>query len=344
MKDPKTSIKIALQNAQTAYKSGNLQESRYWAQRAVNLAPEYEGAWLWLAAVSNPRASIEYISHALEINPSSHRARKAMHWAVQRIRKGDLYQSAERIVDISIPSTEFIAKRPRFELPLLPLAAAFILLLPILLWILGAPLFSLMNVAAFSGRSQFFEANLNFVKSTRTPTSTYTPSPTFTPTPTSTPTETPTPLPTNTPLPTFTPEPQIIEAIIDEPEIPNNPGIGEGKRWIDVDLSNQRTYAYEGDQVIRSFIVSTGTWQYPTVTGQYHIYVKYDSAPMSGPGYYLPGVPFIMYFYKGYGIHGTYWHNNFGTPMSHGCVNLTIDDAEWLYHWASIGTLVNIHY
>jgi lipoprotein-anchoring transpeptidase ErfK/SrfK len=51
-----------------------------------------------------------------------------------------------------------------------------------------------------------------------------------------------------------------------------------------------------------------------------------------------------MYFYKGYGLHGTYWHSNFGTPMSHGCVNLTIPDAQWLYNWASVGTLVNIHY
>jgi len=115
-------------------------------------------------------------------------------------------------------------------------------------------------------------------------------------------------------------------------------------RWIDVDLTNQRVYAYEGNTVVNSFIVSTGTWLYPTVTGQYHIYVKYVSNKMSGPGYYLPNVPYIMYFYGSYGLHGTYWHNNFGTPMSHGCVNLRTDDAAWLYGWASIGTLVNIHY
>lgn len=344
MKGSQTSVRKALHNAKIAYKSGNLQESRYWAQRAVSLAPENESSWLWLAAVSNPRASVEYISRALEINPSSSSSRKAMHWAIQRMRSTELTQSSRRIVDLSIPSSEFIVKKTRFEYPLLPLTAALILLLPILLWVFGTPLFSLMKVAAFSGQSQFSEANFNFDKSTRTPTATYTPTSTFTAIPTLTPTETSTPLPTNTPLPTMTPEPQITEDIAIEPQVPYNPGIGEGERWVDVDLSNQRTYAYEGDQLIRSFIVSTGTWQHPTVTGQYQIYVKYDSAPMSGPGYYLPGVPFIMYFYKGYGLHGTYWHNNFGTPMSHGCVNLTIDDAEWLYHWASIGTLVNIHY
>ena len=117
-----------------------------------------------------------------------------------------------------------------------------------------------------------------------------------------------------------------------------------GARWIDVDLTNQMVYAYQGDSVVNSFLVSTGTWLHPTVTGQYNIYVKYRSAPMSGPGYYLPNVPYIMYFYKGYGLHGTYWHSNFGTPMSHGCVNLRTDEAAWLYNWASVGTLVNVHY
>ena len=119
---------------------------------------------------------------------------------------------------------------------------------------------------------------------------------------------------------------------------------GNGTRWIDVDLTNQRVYAYEGDTVVNSFIVSTGTWLTPTVTGQFNVYVKYRSNKMSGPGYYLPDVPYIMYFHGSYGLHGTYWHNNFGTPMSHGCVNLTIDDAGWLYNWASVGTVVNVHY
>ncbi|MGE5251028.1 MAG: L,D-transpeptidase, partial [Bacteroidota bacterium] len=59
---------------------------------------------------------------------------------------------------------------------------------------------------------------------------------------------------------------------------------------------------------------------------------------------YLPNVPYTMYFYKGYGLHGTYWHNNFGTPMSHGCVNLRIEDSKWLYNFASVGTTVNVHY
>jgi lipoprotein-anchoring transpeptidase ErfK/SrfK len=51
-----------------------------------------------------------------------------------------------------------------------------------------------------------------------------------------------------------------------------------------------------------------------------------------------------MYFYRGYGLHGTYWHNNFGTPMSHGCVNLSTPDARWLFSWAPVGTKVVSHY
>jgi lipoprotein-anchoring transpeptidase ErfK/SrfK len=118
----------------------------------------------------------------------------------------------------------------------------------------------------------------------------------------------------------------------------------DGAHWIDVDLSQQRVYAYSGDTLVNSFVVSTGTWQTPTVTGKYKVWIKLRSSDMSGPGYYLPDVPYVMYFYKGYGIHGTYWHNNFGTPMSHGCVNLTIPDAEWLYNFSAVGTVVNVHY
>ncbi|MBC7225410.1 MAG: LysM peptidoglycan-binding domain-containing protein, partial [Anaerolineae bacterium] len=116
-----------------------------------------------------------------------------------------------------------------------------------------------------------------------------------------------------------------------------------GTKWIEVDLSSQTLTAYAGDTPVYSALVSTGLPGTPTVTGEYRIYAKYRSAPMSGPGYYLPGVPYIMYFYRGYALHGAYWHNNFGQPMSHGCVNLRVSDAEWLYNWAPVGTLVRVH-
>nr|HID14074.1 LysM peptidoglycan-binding domain-containing protein [Anaerolineae bacterium] len=115
-------------------------------------------------------------------------------------------------------------------------------------------------------------------------------------------------------------------------------------RWIDVDLSAQRLAAHEGNTPVRSTLVSTGLPRTPTPTGRYRIYVKYVYDDMSGPGYYLPDVPYVMYFYRGYSLHGTYWHSNFGRPMSHGCINLPTPEAQWLYSWASVGTLVNIHY
>jgi hypothetical protein len=104
----------------------------------------------------------------------------------------------------------------------------------------------------------------------------------------------------------------------------------------------QRIYAYENGQLVRSHLVSTGLPATPTVLGDYKIYVKYVADDMSGPDYFLPQVPYTMYFHRGYGIHGTYWHNSFGRPMSHGCVNLPTDEAEWFFNWAEVGTPVRV--
>ena len=119
-------------------------------------------------------------------------------------------------------------------------------------------------------------------------------------------------------------------------------GVKNSERWIDVVLSRQRLFAFEGNELVDKFIVSTGISKYPTVKGVFKVYVKYPYADMRGPGYHLEDVPFVMYFTGDYGIHGTYWHNNFGTPMSHGCVNLRTEDAKWLYNWAKVGTVVRI--
>jgi lipoprotein-anchoring transpeptidase ErfK/SrfK len=124
--------------------------------------------------------------------------------------------------------------------------------------------------------------------------------------------------------------------------------VPKGTRWIDINLSTQRLTAFEGNVPVFSAVVSTGIRAYPTVVGQFKIYTRYASQTMDGRrlgfDYYLPNVPYVMYFYGNYAIHGTYWHTNFGTPMSHGCVNMRTPDAEWLYSWSSIGTPVNVHY
>ena len=111
-------------------------------------------------------------------------------------------------------------------------------------------------------------------------------------------------------------------------------------RWIHVSLGKQRLTAYEGNAPVYSTLVSTGTRTYPTVVGTFRVYTKIKSQRMSGPGYSLPNVPNVMYFIGGYAIHGAYWHNNFGRPMSHGCVNLPLPAAAWMFNWASVGTPV----
>jgi len=120
-------------------------------------------------------------------------------------------------------------------------------------------------------------------------------------------------------------------------------------KWIEIDLSEQHLWAWQYDRAVFDTAVSTGTYLHPTPTGTFAIYAKYVADDMTGgtPGtpeyYYLPDVPYTMYFYLDYAIHGTYWHHNFGTPMSHGCVNLPTPAAEWVYYWAPIGTTVWIH-
>jgi len=111
-------------------------------------------------------------------------------------------------------------------------------------------------------------------------------------------------------------------------------------KQIIVVLSTQRVYAYENGQPIKEFIVSTGKYPWLTKKGKFQIYLKLELAHMKGPGYNLKNVPWTMYFDGDNGLHGTYWHHNFGHPMSHGCVNLAIEDAHWLFDWAPLGTPV----
>lgn len=113
--------------------------------------------------------------------------------------------------------------------------------------------------------------------------------------------------------------------------------------WIDINLSSQTLCLFHGGGT-NCFLVSTGMPWTPTPTGTYYIWIKLPSTTMSGPGYYLPGVLWTMYFYRGYGIHGCYWHNNFGQQMSHGCVNMRNEEAQFVFDRVSVGTRVVIHY
>jgi len=115
------------------------------------------------------------------------------------------------------------------------------------------------------------------------------------------------------------------------------------EKWIEVDLSQQRLYAHEDGQIVFTTLISSGRAPYRTPIGRFRIWSKVRRQTMSGPGYNLPNVQWVMYFAGENAIHGTYWHNNFGHPMSHGCVNVTNKAARWLYNWAPRGTIVVVH-
>lgn len=116
-----------------------------------------------------------------------------------------------------------------------------------------------------------------------------------------------------------------------------------GKRWIEIDLSSQRLYAWEGDRPVYAVLVSTGKDSTPTPTGTFAIQTRHRVARMQGADYDVPDVPYTMYYYRGYAIHGAYWHHRFGTPVSHGCTNVAVNHARWLFNWATVGTPVVVH-
>jgi len=133
--------------------------------------------------------------------------------------------------------------------------------------------------------------------------------------------------------------------------LPNNVpkvlGDSNFDKKIYVDLSNQTLYAYEGERLVYSFLISSGKWG-KTPTGVFDIWGKFRFTKMSGGSkalntyYYLPNVPYVMFFQndkiaasRGFSIHGTYWHENFGHPMSHGCINMKTSEAALIYEWTN---------
>ncbi|MCX6746336.1 MAG: L,D-transpeptidase family protein [Candidatus Parcubacteria bacterium] len=119
---------------------------------------------------------------------------------------------------------------------------------------------------------------------------------------------------------------------------------------IEIDLSRQKLFAYSNGVLEKEFIISTGKWKFPTPVGNFKINTKVLKTNMvrnygldNPDNYNLPNVPNVMYFYRDYAIHGAYWHWKFGTRVSHGCVNLKLKDAEWLYNWTPLNTPVNIY-
>ncbi len=342
MPTPRQRAWQALEQARRALRRGNRAAARAWARRAARYDPTWDAPWLILGLLSPaPRARRAYLQAALQRNPSNTLAAR---------RLAALSSSAA-------PTTAPKATPPRRRIrqptrPRRSYRAVLPSLFLVLVW--GAVALLLLAGAWAFWPAKGAQALSSSATATRQaysgpPTATVlrpTGSPTPTPRPTATSTATPTPLPTLTPRPSATasptPSPTVPPTATATPIWPLPPGVQPDERWILVDLSEQRLYALRGTRIVRVFEVSTGVPQHPTVQGIFRIWAKYRVTDMSGPGYYLPQVPYTMYFYQGYGIHGTYWHNNFGQPMSHGCVNMRTEEAQWLFQWASIGTVVQV--
>ena len=122
-------------------------------------------------------------------------------------------------------------------------------------------------------------------------------------------------------------EPVVLAATTDE-------------KWIEVSLDQQKVRAWEGNKIVMEFPISSGRW-FPTPKGDFRIWYKTRLQRMTGGSkeletfYDLPNVPHNMFFYGGFALHGAYWHNNFGNPMSHGCVNEPLPQAAQIFEWAN---------
>ena len=368
--------------ARESLRRGDKTSARQMGERAAFLAPEMEDVWLVLAASDpNPRDALAYAQKALQINPHSTRAHRAVEWASGRLNQTQAITGPVATIPPPVQTTASVPGKHAYQtavampvlqrqgrnwLPFLLIGVGVLLIGFLALFAILSPTLASI-VSNIRAQEQLWaeadvpkpditpvDGNAFVVQAGDTPApvldSTQPPArATATPGSETTATSVPTEEATVVPAATETPGVVAMELLADTPTteyVPPTPGItvGDGERWIDVDLTNQMVYAYEGETVVNSFVVSTGTWLTPTVTGKHKIYVKVRVQDMSGPGYHLKDVPYVMFFSGDYGLHGTYWHNNFGTPMSRGCVNLTIDDAAWLFSWASVGTVVNVHY
>jgi lipoprotein-anchoring transpeptidase ErfK/SrfK len=125
------------------------------------------------------------------------------------------------------------------------------------------------------------------------------------------------------------------------------------EKLIVVDTGSQTLTAWNEGKIQHTTKVSTGMKKTPTVKGTFPIYWKIPMKDMRGPSpykhiypsgrYHLKNVPHVMFFHQGYAIHGAYWHNNFGRVASHGCVNVPLASAEWLFNFADVGTKVVVY-
>lgn len=347
--------------ARQAMRRGNKKQARQYLQEAIQIDPDNFMIWLWLASVApTPKASDTYVQRAEQINPHDPRVKEARVWVNKQLQKAAPPTPEPLPAEDSLTAA---SNNPK-KIPTAVVGGSLIGIF-LLIVVLGGWLFWSNRPTAVASQSNPVTDNLQIipvaqiephspdhkvtaveVEATDTPEP-HVPAKALADSqnePRATWTVTPTPTPTFTPTPTYVPTwvSNGGKAYSTRPY-----GVKADEKWIDVDLSTQTLTAYVGNDPVFSTYISSGTAEHPTVTGQFRIWLSYESQTMDGSllgyDYYLENVPYVMYFYHDYAIHGTFWHNNFGTPMSHGCVNMETGDASWIYSWATIGTLVNVH-
>ena len=353
------SVNQAIQKANQAFHHGDKAAARQWAQMAVALAPHDEDSWLILAAVSTPQASVEYIKQALTINPESERALRGLRWAQDRLArlapvtpqpppKAEIPEllAATQPTSTSGKPKAIIRKSSGLWMTVLPvilLALVFVALLVATLWpgnvsralavirseTTFVPVPSVIAAASQTKSGPDWSVAA-IVKPTYTLPATATNIPTATPTPTALPTDAP---------------------VVESTTAPAEPVADNGK-YILVSISEQHLYAYQDNQLVYSFIASTGMHN-ATRTGVFHVLDKIPNAYGSTWDLWMPN--WMGIYYAGTlenGIHALpilsngvqLWGGYLGTPISYGCVVIGVEEAQLLYNWADVGTTVEIKY
>lgn len=313
-----------LERGNIALADGHLERARRLFRAAIKQNPANLEAWLQLAWITeDPRRRMGLLGQVLSLDPKHAEAREALRSARQ-----ELVGSGMR-VEPRFASLEAVPIRSSGLSPWV--ALVFLLVL----FVLGFGVGGLL-----AGRDRHVVWSALFPPTvtptaTATPTVTATLTATETPTVTATPTDTPTPTATHTPTNTFTPTPTFTPTQTPTHTATFTPTpTPTPERWIDVNLTTQTLVAYEGDTPVMKTLISSGSVDFPTIVGEYRIYLKMREQTMTGPDYSTPDVPFVMYFKGSYSLHGAYWHNDFGRRRSHGCINLPMKEAEWLWYWS----------
>jgi lipoprotein-anchoring transpeptidase ErfK/SrfK len=362
-----------------AIRRGEKAEARRLLEQAAQQNPDDYRVWLGLAAVSKtPQASIAMIDKAAALKPDNAAVLQARKWAEGRlksakpasealpapmpVRQLPLPNKKQPPIVMTEPVEKSAVSRNLLLRRIVGWAAIFglILALGILTWYSWTTWQddgSLAEIPPTAEVAQLSEVEVSSILPEQSAVVPALENATATPNPIqpkniiqeageSRPRWTVTPLPTLTPTPSPTWVPTFVSPL-SETGLLKPIGLFPNERWIDVDISTQSLVAFDGDTPVFETLISSGLAQHPTVLGQFRVWLRYESQTMDGSrlgyDYYLENVKYVQYFYEDYALHGTYWHNNFGTPMSHGCVNLSNADSEFLYNFADYGTVVNVH-